>query len=86
MFRRLLAHGWPNGCACLKQVNGKLVEPSHALANAEVVEVLTYQGPPTSLTVARHQVRRACVGVARVVLPHAHPCFNSRVPWHRPSC
>ncbi|KAK9835971.1 hypothetical protein WJX81_002744 [Elliptochloris bilobata] len=37
------------------KVNGKLVEPSHALANAEVVEVLTYPGPPTSLTVQRHQ-------------------------------
>lgn len=38
------------------QVNGKLVDLSHALANAEVVEVLTYPGPPTSLTVQRHQV------------------------------
>jgi hypothetical protein len=47
-----------------RQVNGKLVELSHALANAEVVEVLTYPGPPTALTVQRHQVRaRArCLG------------------------
>lgn len=42
-------------------MNSKLVEPSHALANAEVVEVLTYDGPPTALTVQRHQVCCSCV-------------------------
>ncbi len=50
-----------------RQVNGKLVELSHALANAEVVEVLTYPGPPTALTVQRHQVRAraCCLGLPR---------------------
>lgn len=39
------------------KINGKLVNPDHLLANAEVVEILTYNGPPTSLSVARHHVR-----------------------------
>ena len=44
------------------KVNGKVVHAGHALANAEVVEVLTYDGRPTKLSIARHQVRSSpCV-------------------------
>ena len=39
------------------KVNGKAVHAGHALANAEVVEVLTYDGVPTPGSIARHQVR-----------------------------
>ena len=39
------------------KVNGKAVHAGHALANAEVVEVLTYDGAPTPGSIARHQVR-----------------------------
>ena len=39
------------------KVNGKAVHAGHALANAEVVEVLTYDGLPTPGSIARHQVR-----------------------------
>ena len=38
------------------KVNGKAVHAGHALANAEVVEVLTYDGVPTPGSIARHQV------------------------------
>ena len=38
------------------KVNGKLVDPDHILANAEVVEILTYDGQPTALSVSRHHV------------------------------
>ena len=38
------------------KVNGKLVNPEHLLQNAEVIEVLTYDGPPTALAVSRHYV------------------------------
>ena len=38
------------------KVNGKAVHAGHALANAEVVEVLTYDGRPSKGTIARHQV------------------------------
>lgn len=38
------------------KVNGKAVHAGHALANAEVVEVLTYDGRPSRNSVARHQV------------------------------
>lgn len=40
------------------KVNGKVVHASHALANAEVVEVLTYDGRPSRGSIERHQVRR----------------------------
>ncbi len=39
------------------KVNGKAVHAGHALANAEVVEVLTYDGRPSKGSIARHQVR-----------------------------
>lgn len=38
------------------KVNGKLVDPDHLLQNAEVVEILTYNGPPTTVSVTRHHV------------------------------
>lgn len=38
------------------KVNGKLVDPDHILGNAEVVEILTYNGKPTALSVSRHYV------------------------------
>ena len=38
------------------KVNGKVVHASHALANAEVVEVLTYDGRPSRGSIERHQV------------------------------
>ena len=38
------------------KVNGKLVDPDHILGNAEVVEILTYDGQPTRLAVSRHFV------------------------------
>ena len=38
------------------KVNGKYVMPSHQLANAEIVDILTYDGPLTKNLVARHQV------------------------------
>lgn len=38
------------------KVNGKAVHAGHALANAEVVEVLTYDGRPSKGSIARHQV------------------------------
>ncbi len=38
------------------KVNGKAVHAGHALANAEVVEVLTYNGRPSKGSIARHQV------------------------------
>ncbi len=49
------------------KVNGKAVHAGHALANAEVVEVLTYDGRPSKGSIARHQVScsnaylRACL-------------------------
>ncbi len=39
------------------KVNGKVVHAGHALANAEVVEVLTYDGRPSRGSIERHQVR-----------------------------
>ena len=38
------------------KVNGKLVDPDHIVCNAEVVEILTYNGQPTALSVSRHFV------------------------------
>ena len=38
------------------KVNGKYVMASHQLANAEIVDILTYDGPLTRNLVARHQV------------------------------
>lgn len=38
------------------KVNGKLVNPEHLVQNAEVIEVLTYNGPATALAVSRHFV------------------------------
>lgn len=38
------------------KVNGKVVHAGHALANAEVVEVLTYDGRPSRGSIQRHQV------------------------------
>ena len=49
------------------KVNSKLVAPERPLANAEVVEILTYNGAPTKLTVARHYVS----------LPPSPPCQMS---------
>lgn len=40
------------------KVNGKVVHAGHALANAEVVEVLTYDGRPSKGSIERHQVRQ----------------------------
>ncbi|EIE19013.1 hypothetical protein COCSUDRAFT_31311 [Coccomyxa subellipsoidea C-169] len=37
------------------KVNGKVVHAGHALANAEVVEVLTYDGRPSRGSIERHQ-------------------------------
>ena len=45
------------------KVNGKAVHAGHALANAEVVEVLTYDGRPSKGTIARHQVSLESFGV-----------------------
>ncbi len=45
------------------KVNGKAVHAGHALANAEVVEVLTYDGRPSKGTIARHQVSLEGFGV-----------------------
>ena len=39
------------------KINGKAVHAGHALANAEVVEVLTYDGRPSRSSLKRHQVR-----------------------------
>lgn len=39
------------------KVNGKYVMASHQLANAEIIDILTYDGPLTKNLVARHQVR-----------------------------
>lgn len=41
------------------KVNGKYVMASHQLANAEIIDILTYDGPLTKNLVARHQVRAA---------------------------
>ena len=38
------------------KVNGKYVMAGHQLANAEIVDILTYDGPLTRNLVARHQV------------------------------
>jgi GTP pyrophosphokinase len=38
------------------KVNGKLVDPDHLLGNAEVVEILSYNGQPTTVSVTRHHV------------------------------
>lgn len=38
------------------KVNGKYVMASHQLANAEIIDILTYDGPLTKNLVARHQV------------------------------
>ena len=40
------------------KINGNVVHAGHALANAEVVEVLTYDGAPSRGSLARHQVLR----------------------------
>ena len=37
------------------KVNGKVVAADHELANAEVVEVITYKGPPNATVIKRHQ-------------------------------
>ncbi|KAL3134661.1 hypothetical protein ABBQ32_007669 [Trebouxia sp. C0010 RCD-2024] len=37
------------------KVNGKYVMASHQLANAEIIDILTYDGPLTKNLVARHQ-------------------------------
>lgn len=42
------------------KVNGKYVTASHQLANSEIVDILTYDGPLTKNLVARHQVRMFC--------------------------
>ena len=42
------------------KVNGKYVTASHQLANSEIVDILTYDGPLTKNFVARHQVRMFC--------------------------
>ena len=38
------------------KINGNVVHAGHAVANAEVVEVLTYDGAPSRGSLARHQV------------------------------
>ena len=74
------------------KVNGKAVHAGHALANAEVVEVLTYDGRPSKGSIARHQVRYSMHGglpvVATVVTSLSHePCLavalveHSLLPW-----
>ena len=47
------------------KVNGKLVDPDHILGNAEVVEILTYDGQPTALSVSRHYVSSELGALAR---------------------
>ena len=42
------------------KVNGKIVAADHELANAEVVEVITYKGPPNPTVIKRHQRWLAC--------------------------
>jgi sulfur carrier protein ThiS len=37
------------------KVNGTIVGADHELANAEVVEVITYKGPPNATVIKRHQ-------------------------------
>ncbi len=37
------------------RVNGKVVNADHELANAEVVEVITYKGPINATIIKRHQ-------------------------------
>lgn len=37
------------------KVNGKIVSVDHELANAEVVEVITYKGPTNATVIKRHQ-------------------------------
>ena len=48
------------------KINGNVVHAGHALANAEVVEVLTYDGAPSRGSLARHQV--LCFPVYPVVM------------------
>ena len=38
------------------RVNGKIVPAEHRLVNAEVVEIITYNGPPNANIVRRHQM------------------------------
>lgn len=53
------------------KVNGKLVDPDHILGNAEVVEILTYDGQPTGLSVSRH-----FVSPPSVASPHERVFFK----------
>ena len=50
------------------KVNGKYVMASHQLANAEIVDILTYDGPLTKNLLARHQVCGLAVGFACIAV------------------
>ncbi len=57
------------------KVNGKYVMASHQLANAEIVDILTYDGPLTRNLVARHQVCHGKLWISvqiTVALPPSH--------------
>lgn len=45
------------------KVNGKYVTASHQLANSEIVDILTYDGPVTKNNIARHKVSCFCGSV-----------------------
>ena len=71
------------------KVNSKLVAPERPLANAEVVEILTYNGAPTKLTVARHYVSLApfplcqtslCLAPPAPTVPAPTLCFTGQKP------
>ena len=66
------------------KVNGKYVTASHQLANSEIVDILTYDGPLTKNLVARHQV---CVCLVAFCLCLSYHCSVSihdlrTLRWH----
>ena len=58
------------------KVNGKYVMASHQLANAEIVDILTYDGPLTRNLVARHQVcHEVLCSNVQTMVPPPFPCL-----------
>ncbi|KAL4515430.1 hypothetical protein Ndes2437B_g06870 [Nannochloris sp. 'desiccata'] len=60
------------------KVNGTIVGADHELANAEVVEVITYKGPPNATVIKRHQkwlasakTKTARIKLAKFLREHA---------------
>jgi len=60
------------------KVNGTIVNADHELANAEVVEVITYKGPPNATVIKRHQkwlasakTKSARIKLAKFLREHA---------------